>query len=94
MDHGVRLHKIKMLGITGKLGVWLYNFLTGRTHFVSLQEGVSFDSPVISGVPQSTVLGALLFIILMCDINSGITYLDGLNRSFHYLDGLNEAFII
>ena len=29
--------------------------------------------PVISGVPQCTVLGALLFIILMCDINNGIT---------------------
>ena len=38
-----------------------------------LQRGVSFDSPVISGVPQGTVLGPLPFIILMCDINSGIT---------------------
>ena len=25
VDHGVLLHKIKMLGITGKLGVWLYH---------------------------------------------------------------------
>ena len=48
-------------------------FLTDRTQFVRLQGGVSFDSPVISGVPQGTVLGPLLFIILMCDINSGIT---------------------
>ena len=24
VDHGVFLHKIKMLGITGKLGIWLY----------------------------------------------------------------------
>ena len=38
-----------------------------------LQGGISFASPVISGVPQDTVLGPLLFIILMCDINSGIT---------------------
>ena len=36
VDHGVLLYKIKMLGITGKLGVWLYHFLTGRTHFVIL----------------------------------------------------------
>ena len=71
VDHGVLLHKIKMLGITGKLGVWLYHFLTGRTQFVRLQGGVSFDSPVISGVPHGTVLGPLLFIILMCE--SGIT---------------------
>ena len=33
----------------------------------------SFDSTVISGVPQGTVLGSLIFIILMCDIKSGIT---------------------
>ena len=73
VDHGVLLHKIIILGITGKLGVWLYHFLTGRAQFVRLQGCVSFDSPVISGVPQGTVLGPLLFIILMCDINSGIT---------------------
>ena len=72
VDHGVRLHKIKMLGITGKLGVWLYDFITGRTQFVRLQGGVSFDCPAISGILQGTVLGPLLFIILMCDINSGI----------------------
>ena len=62
-----------MLGITGKLGVWLYHFLIGRTHFVRLQGGISIDSPVISGVPQDTVLGPLLYIIIMCDIHSGIT---------------------
>ena len=72
VDHGVLLHKIKMLGITGKFCVWLYKFLIGRTQFVRLQ-GVSFDSHVISGIPQGTVMGPLLFIILMCDINSGIT---------------------
>ena len=65
--------KIKMFGITGKLGVCRNHFLTGRTHFVRLQGGISFDSPVISGVLQGTVLAPLLFIILMSDINSGIT---------------------
>ena len=71
--HSMLIHKIKMLGlgISGKLGVWLYYILTGRTHFVRLQGGTSFDSPVISGVPQGTVLGTLLFIILMCDIKTG-----------------------
>ena len=73
VDHGVLLLKIKTLGITGILGVWLYHFLTDRTHFVRLQGGASLDSPVLSGVTQGTVLGPLLFIILMSDINCGIS---------------------
>ena len=73
VDHGVLLHKIKTLGITGKLGVWLYHFITHRTHFVRLQGGISHASPVLSGVPQGTVLDPLLFLILMGDINSGIS---------------------
>ena len=52
VDHGVLPNKIKTLGITGKLGVWLYHFLTHRTQFVRLQGGISHDSPVLSGVPH------------------------------------------
>ena len=62
--------KLKCLVLQENL---LCHFLIGRTQHVRLQGGVSFDSPVISGVPQGTVLGPLIFIILMCDINSGIT---------------------
>ena len=68
VDHGVLLHKMKTLGITGKLDVWLYHLLTDRTHFVRLQGGVGLDSSVLSGVSQGTVLDRLLFIILMGDI--------------------------
>ena len=74
--HGVLLHKIKTLGITGRLGVWMYHFLTHITHFVRLQGGVSFDSRELSGVPQGTVLGPLLFIILMGDINRNFTEIE------------------
>ena len=64
--------KLKCL-VLQEIGCLAHHFLTGRTHFVRLQEGVSFDNHVISGVPKHTVLDPLLFITLMCDINSGIT---------------------
>ena len=73
VDHGILLHKLKALGITGKLGVWFYNFLTNRTHCVRLPGAVSQDHPVLSGVPQGTVLGPLLFLITIADINKDIS---------------------
>ena len=73
VDHGVLLHKLKDLGITGKLSIWFFQFLTNRTHYVRIPGGISKDSPVVSGVPQGTVLGPLLFLIMIADINKGTT---------------------
>ena len=67
------LHKLKDLGITSKLGIWFFQFLTNRTDYVRIPGGISKDSPVLSGVPQGIVLGPLLFLIMISDINKGTT---------------------
>ena len=68
VDHGVLLHKLRDMGIASNLGIWSHSFLSNRYHFVRLQDGSSTASPVISGVPQGTVLSLLLFLMPMIDI--------------------------
>ena len=72
VDIGILLRKAKALGITGKLGSWIHAFLTGRKQVVLVNGRKSRMSDVLSGVPQGTVLGPLLFLIYIADISEGV----------------------
>jgi len=71
-DHKIILHKLYKLGIRGKVLKWIENFLTMRKQRVFVDQAKSDEVSVKSGVPQGSVLGPLLFIVLMHDITSGI----------------------
>ena len=46
VDHNILCHKLKKLGIKGKLRVWTKEFLTGRFQQVSLNGSLSDTVPV------------------------------------------------
>ena len=66
VPHDRLLYKLDNYGIKGSLHTWLTNFLTQHHMRVVLEGEASDEVPVLSGVPQGTVLGPLLF---LCHIN-------------------------
>ena len=72
MDHQKLLIKIKHLGITGKVYQWISSFLSNRYQQVVVAGTKSEASLVISGVPQGSVLGPILFLIYVNDMHQCI----------------------
>lgn len=72
VDHQIVLGKLSHFGIKGKLLLWIESFLTSRIQQVIVNGVLSNPCPVVSGVPQGSVLGPLLFLVLLSDIDSNI----------------------
>ena len=73
VDHGIFLHKMKVIKIKGKIGRWIANFLHERKQEVLVKGNKFKESILKSGVPQGSVLGPLLFLIFIGDITQGVT---------------------
>jgi len=74
VDHGIVLHKLRTLGITGQLAKWICCFLQNRKQLIAIDGTLTPETNVISGVPQGSVIGPILFIILINDINKDVSH--------------------
>ena len=82
VPHQELLLKLWKTGIVGSLWKWFREYLTNRYQHVSINNSKSSTLPVVSGVPQGSILGPFLFLIYINDLSSSVKH----SKTFLFAD--------
>ena len=70
VNHNILLHKLRLRGIPGFLLKWFYSFLAERRQRVRVHGTRSGWLDLMGSIPQGSLLGLLLFLLLVDDLNT------------------------
>ena len=70
--HKGLLRKLESIGIIGSLLSWVKNYLSERKQRVVINNSTSSWRDINAGIPQESILGSILFIVLINDILTDI----------------------
>ena len=87
-DHDLLLKKLDMYGIKGTKLKWFCSYLTNRKQFIKCCDQITDLEVLRCGVPQGSILGPLLFLILINNFKNSTKLLDPImladNTNFFY----------
>ena len=88
MNHTILLDKLNYYGFRGIVNQWFSSYLSNRTQSTEIGSHISSKLNINCGVPQGSVLGALLFLL---DVND-IQYCSSKLQFFLYADDTNALY--
>ena len=67
INHSLLLRKLYKYGVRGTTYDWFQSYSQNRAQQVECGGVLSSAKPILSGVPQSSILGSLLFLVYVTD---------------------------